>query len=243
MSPIIRTRGVLDHGKFSSTAYGKVAFLYDFLDRISGDACEKTRNLFLGRFTQCRNALEVGSGTGRFAALFAAKDNPGELTLNDLSGEMLERAQLKLAASGWKGRCYLLPGDITRMETDQKFDVVILHFVLNMFPVGDRKEFLERCAGFLSEDGTLWVSDFLRPKYFWPCLISQLNWWIAVVLFWALARNRPNALGDLEKVWEGREWIVLDKKTILGGIYGSYLLQRRHREKPASARDAFRPPP
>ena len=70
--------------------------------------------------------LELGAGTGRVSEALA---RAGHAVVGvELSGAMLERAQLRLADAGLSERVHLHQGDMRKLDLDQTFPLVIAPF-------------------------------------------------------------------------------------------------------------------
>ncbi len=103
--------------------------------------------------------LEIGCGTGlNFRYLMQRLDpSAGHLTALDFSGEMLERAERRIARRGWKN-VTLLCADATRFSAPAGFDAILFAYSLTMIP--NWPAALDRAYAHLQPGGRLVVLDF-----------------------------------------------------------------------------------
>jgi ubiquinone/menaquinone biosynthesis C-methylase UbiE len=170
--------------------------------------------------------LVVACGTGAFAEDLVRALEPAQLTLNDLSVQMLRRSAARVRGLAWRGSLTLLPGDITRQRGNGQCDLVAVNYTLNLFPPPERVRFLRAATSHLADHGVMMVADFVRPVSRAMRALSQLNWGLMVLFFWLAAGNKPNALGDMESDLLTAGLRVVKKRTFVGGLYASFVLRR-----------------
>src|SRR3989338_8652892 len=122
-----------------------MAGFYDALDRLIGYPARTARNCFLGKLPfSPKNPLEIGCGAGDFSAAFVEKEKPPVFTLCDVDERMLESAGDRVRRAAWSGNLRTCAGDVAGMAFESKFDLIILHFVLDIFRPRIRAEFLAK---------------------------------------------------------------------------------------------------
>lgn len=113
-----------------------------------------------------RKVLEIGCGTGSNLVSLARAFPRAEIVGIDLSRDMLDRAQVKIAAFGCRislrHQAYLGPirGD------DPGFDLIVCSYSLSMINPGF-ETVLAACREDLSRDGSIAVVDFHESRWRW----------------------------------------------------------------------------
>lgn len=98
--------------------------------------------------------LDVGCGVGRWSRLLAARG--AQVTGVDLSPTMIAQAQRRARLEGLHGRCRFLVQDLARLETGQRFDLVLGVTVLqHILEEAALRAALERLVTQLADGGRL----------------------------------------------------------------------------------------
>lgn len=141
-----------------SLDFDRLAADYDRL-RPAGDAWEELAERTLAGMDGCRRLVDVGCGTGRFAA-FARHRLGARVWGIDPSAEMLTRARARPGTRGigWKqGVAERLP------FRDGWFDAAHMHLVVHT--LGDRGRALAEVARVLGPDGRLAIATFAGEHF------------------------------------------------------------------------------
>jgi ubiquinone/menaquinone biosynthesis C-methylase UbiE len=219
-------------GKFANTDYGTVARFYDFLDMLNfGNVSRRSRNYFLNSLPFVpQNPLFGGCGTGDFVKAYIELLSPPKITINDLSENMLNRTLGRIRNIPWHGEIVVLQGDITELGSHGEYDFISLNYVLNLFSPEDRIEFLSKIILLLTDNALIQVADFSRPQSIYMLPFYHLNWAVAVAFFYLFSSTKPNRLGDMDDSLTQAGLTILKKKTFIGGLYASYLLQKAEKK-------------
>jgi ubiquinone/menaquinone biosynthesis C-methylase UbiE len=98
--------------------------------------------------------LDVGCGVGRWSRMLAAKG--ATVTGVDLSPTMIAQAQQRAAAQGVAERCQFRVQDLSRLEVDGRFDVVLGVTVLqHILDPGLLRDAVRRMANHLAPGGRM----------------------------------------------------------------------------------------
>lgn len=112
-----------------ASVYDRLACRYDWQHSLlTAGTDERGRRLVVGATVRPGDrVLDAGAGTGSTALLAARAAGPrGDVTLLDLSTEMLAEARCKAAGAGLAARTRFRNGDILRLPyTDGSFDAVL----------------------------------------------------------------------------------------------------------------------
>jgi SAM-dependent methyltransferase len=98
--------------------------------------------------------LDVGCGVGRWSRLLAARG--ASVTGIDLSPTMVAEARRRASARPLRGRCRFLVQDLSALQAEEKFDLVLSVTVLqHILDTAALRAALQRMVEHLAEDGTL----------------------------------------------------------------------------------------
>ena len=108
-----------------------------------------------------RRALDVGCGGGNYSLKLLQKFPGLELTLLDLSGEMLERARGRVTAAG-AGRVETVQGDVRSFLPEGRYQVIVASAVLHHLRETDEWRLVfRRLYEALEPGGSLWIYDLV----------------------------------------------------------------------------------
>jgi len=127
-----------------------------------------SQEVLLSMVSAGERILDIGCGPGGLALMCAAKG--ADVTCVDSSKSMLSifRRDLDLARrEGLKGRVRIIEcgaASVDRMLDDERFDGVVISFVLGELAHGIRLKTLELAKGLLRNGGRIYVCDELWPE-------------------------------------------------------------------------------
>ncbi len=210
--------------EFSATNYGRVAALWDTLERFSLQPLTRVRNVLVKQFQfHSRNPLVAGCGTGRFSLHFIDSQKPVRLTLNDLAPEMLARAVRRVRASGWSGTLIPIESDMTELRPEEPYDFVALQFVLTCFPQSSRALLISKMRRSAAPDAIWLICDYSRPRRPLMLPLFYLTFFATVAVFWCLGANAFECPGDTEKAILESGLTILCRREVAGGLYTAWL--------------------
>jgi ubiquinone/menaquinone biosynthesis C-methylase UbiE len=210
--------------EFQTTRYGRVAAIWDALERLSLQPLSRVRNAFVDRLpSRLRNPLIAGCGTGQFAVSLIRGQNPPRITLNDLAPEMVARAARRVRDSGWTGTVIASTEDMTDLRPAEPYDFIALQFVLTCFPQQSRARLIERMRSCASPDAIWLIGDYSRPQHAALLPVFHVLFFAAVVLFWLLGANSFERPGDTEKAILAGGLEIIDRYQVAGGLYTAWL--------------------
>jgi ubiquinone/menaquinone biosynthesis C-methylase UbiE len=102
-----------------------------------------------------KTVLELGCGTGFLTQKLVEKQ--AVVTSIDQSAGMLARAKERVPQGKF------VQSDILQYTYTEKFDYVVLFFVLHELSAGNRKTILKSANNFLNENGEIIICDFAIP--------------------------------------------------------------------------------
>ena len=150
--------------------FDRVAAHYHWLERLfAGGLMQRCRTAFLPRTTNCRRALLVGEGTGKFLVELLRFNPHIQITCVEHCEGMIKQMRQRLSAE--KLDCERV--QFQQMDAldwtppSEKFDLVVTNFFLDCF----RAEQLQRLVPLLAESttaGAVWLlADFRVPESGW----------------------------------------------------------------------------
>ncbi len=148
------------------------------------------------------SVLEIGTGTGRIAALLA-RHGPGlRITGVDLSPDMLVVARENVESGNVGGGVALVLGDAKRLPfPDGAFDAVVSHNMLHHLP--DPLPLVDEAFRVAKPDGAVFIRDLVRPPD------SLIPWHAAVFGFGYDPRMKRQYLDSMRAALTWAEWRAL----------------------------------
>ena len=144
--------------------FDRIARPYRWLEYLSlGRALERCRFHFLPQLLDCRRALVLGDGDGRFTAKLLAESPSVEIDAIDISKTMLTLLRQRSEAASDRLRTHHTDARTFLYGSNSRYDLVVTHFFLDCFTQPDLDQLIARIEPALAP-GALWlVSDFRIP--------------------------------------------------------------------------------
>jgi tRNA (cmo5U34)-methyltransferase len=137
-----------------------LAPMYDPLSQlIFGNAIKQSQRCTLGHIPPGASVLIVGGGTGWLLAELVARTNPRRVVYLEGSRRMLELSRRKTADP----RIDFRQGTEEKITADETFDVIITHFLLDLYEQPYVNRFVGQFRKQLSPGGLWLCADFERP--------------------------------------------------------------------------------
>jgi len=212
--------------EFAQTKYGSLKGIYDLLDVIHyGNVCLRSRNALLKYiFKTPENPLIIGCGTGDFTVEYIRQLNPSCITINDISQEMIDETVSRIKKSNWRGNLNVLHCDATEISAREQYDFISANYILNIFQPELRIKFVKQTILLLSKNGFYYVSDFTRPNNPFVLLWALISWYFICIAFKLTTATPIVPLGDLREELISSGLSIINEKSFVGGMYGTYLL-------------------
>jgi SAM-dependent methyltransferase len=181
-----------------SANFDRIARLYCWMEYLTfAHALERCRFHFLPQLTECRTALVLGDGDGRFLARLLAINPRIKADAIDSSAAMLHLLTLRCSQSHPTAAARLQTHHINALsfEASHDYDLIATHFFLDCLTQDELETLALRLAAY-SQPGTLWlVSDFRVPSgpMHWPARVLVRTLYLA---FRVLTNLRVDHLPD-----------------------------------------------
>ncbi len=143
--------------------FDRLARVYRWMEWLSfGPALARSRRFFLSELGECRHALVLGDGDGRFTAHLLERNREIRVDAVDASLAML--CELRRRASRYPGRVETHLADVrawTPPEVD--YDLVATHFFLDCLSTDEAANLARRAHSCMAPKGVWLVSEFNEP--------------------------------------------------------------------------------
>ena len=121
--------------------------------------------------------LDLGAGSGRISEVIHRKLSAADLTLLDISDEMLAVAKRRLDDNV---RAAFVTGDYTSVELGTGFDVIVASLTLHHLPDSQKRDVFVRLYSALADGGSLVISDIvLGSTPYWSDSYEEL--WLEAI--------------------------------------------------------------
>jgi SAM-dependent methyltransferase len=203
--------------------FSRLAHIYRWMELASfGPWLHWCRCEFLGRIADCRRALVLGDGDGRFAARLLHANPHIQIDAVDASPAMLDELRRRAGTNAhrvltWKtdARLWLPQGP--------PYDLVVTHFFLDCLTLAEIEVLTATVRSALTPSAKWLISEFAIPpgvygRLFARPLIHSLYW-----AFGRLTGLRVRRLPDYRAVLRSGGFGLLAQRKWLGGLLVSEL--------------------
>lgn len=143
--------------------FDRLAFIYDLVVwLVFGNKISNLKKTFLEPLTKAENAIIIGGGSGKILEYALQSDIATNFVYAELSERMIEKTKSRISTT-----------DLSRIEfcddfepklRENKFDYIILPFVLDCYRNRDVKAMLSQFSAALTENGSIVFFDFNLSK-------------------------------------------------------------------------------
>lgn len=198
-----------------------VAPIYDALAvAVFGRRLQRAQTVFLQNSTDTpiqtgAAVLLVGGGTGWLLAYILRSCQPKRVVYLDLSAQMVARASRRMVRQGVPGAVEFRVGDIASLAADERFDVIITPFLLDLFTEQTlRRRVLPPLRQALKPGGQWLVTDFVQPQTGWQKLLL----WAMIAFFRLTASVETRTLADWQRLFSESGLTLQKRRSQVGGM-------------------------
>ncbi len=213
-----------------SPNFDRVARIYRWAEYLAlGRQLKRVREYFLPQLQDCRCALALGDGDGRFLAKLLRQNSTLQATAVDTSREMLALLSKRcaIATTSAAMRLQIQHASALLVTPDPNTDVIITHFFLDCLTQAEVDALALRLAAIVAP-GTLWlVSDFAVPNkpFVGPFAAAYIRF--LYLAFRLLTGLRTTSLPDPQAALAAAGFERLNRHESVGGLLYAELWQRR----------------
>jgi SAM-dependent methyltransferase len=207
--------------------FDRLAGPYRWLEYFSfGPFLWRCRVHFLPQLGDCRRALVLGDGDGRFTAELLRSNAEIAVHAIDLSPTMIQTTERAAKAHASRVSSEIADLRAWSPSLSSRYDVVVSHFFLDCLTSGEVAGLARRLHASLVP-GALWVvSDFAVPQTLFGSLIARPLVSALYLAFRWLTGLRIRALPDHAQALTDAGWLVQSEHSWLSGLLVSQLWQR-----------------
>ena len=150
--------------------FDRLAAYYPWIETFfAGRLMQRCRTRFLSRAQNCRHALLVGEGTGKFLAELLRGHPHIRVTCIEHSQGMIEQIRRRLTAEHLDtSRVMFKQADALHWSPPvEKFDLVVTNFFLDCFRAEQLQHLVPLLAESATSEATWLVADFCEPERGW----------------------------------------------------------------------------
>jgi SAM-dependent methyltransferase len=220
----------------SSTAvpnFNHLARPYRWLEYLTfGPFLWRCRIHYLRELANCRNALVLGDGDGRFTARLLRANPHIRITAIDASPRMIEA--LHRAAAPHQDRLTTQIADLRSWKplNPGQFDLIVTHFFLDCLTTAEVAQLATRVAPSVAPNALWLVSEFATPCTFFGRTIASPLVASLYFAFRFLTGLNLWSLPDHSRALASAGWSMKAGHSHLGGLLISQIWQPRHHDQP-----------
>jgi SAM-dependent methyltransferase len=150
--------------------FDRLAAHYHWMEKLfAGGLMQRCRTTFLSRVKNCRHALLVGEGTGKFLVELLRANPRIQITCIEHSQGMINQARQRLAREQLDdSRTRFQQVDVLVWTPPPgKFDLVVTNFFLDCFRAEQLQKLIPLLAGSATDDAIWLLADFRMPEAGW----------------------------------------------------------------------------
>ena len=150
--------------------FDRLAAHYHWMEQIfAGGLMQRCRTTFLPHTINCRHALLVGEGTGKFLVELLRANPRIQITCVEQCAGMIQQARQRLASEELdSSRVSFQPMDVLHWTPpEEKFDLVVTNFFLDCFRAEQLQKLIPLLAGSAAKDAIWLLADFRVPECGW----------------------------------------------------------------------------
>lgn len=201
--------------------FGALARVYRWMEVFTfGPYLARCRKAFLHNLSDCRRALVLGDGDGRFSAALLTANPAIEVDAVDASPAMLD-ALLRRAGHN-ANRVHAHCADARAWQPgDSPYDLIATHFFLDCLTTTEVRSLAEKLRGVLSDSGVWVISEFAVPEGWYGRLLARPLIWLLYRAFGLLTGLSVRSLPDHTTALRAAGFILKCRRSLLFGILAS----------------------
>lgn len=200
----------------SATDFDWIAPAYDTLAFVVfGRRLKRAQAVYLNRIPSGASVLVVGGGTGWLLEPLLTSGSPQRIVYLESSTRMLARASRRMLNHPLLGTVEFRLGDETALRPSDRFDVVIMPFVLDLFTADTlRTSVIPRLRNVLRPGGHWLVTDFVRSSVWWERALV----WTMIQFFRLTADIETRQLADWQQLLSEAGLTRRERSPQVGGM-------------------------
>lgn len=206
--------------------FDRVARAYRWLEYSSfGPLLTRCRLQYLDKLSNCRHALVLGDGDGRFSSHLLALNPTITIEAIDVSASMLSLLLARARALSAENRVTTHQTDIRTFHPRGEFDLVVSHFFLDCLTDRELCELIERVKATLTPKAQWVVSEFAIPQEILQRGLAKALIGFLYRAFHLLTGLKVHHLPNYIQAFQEQGFLLVAEKKRLGGILVSQIWQ------------------
>jgi SAM-dependent methyltransferase len=204
--------------KRGAPKFDRLARFYRWMELFTfGSWLERCRFAYLGEMADCRRALVLGDGDGRFTAKLLRVNSTIEIDAVDASPAML-RALIRRARSD-AARIHAHCADARDWQpVNLPYDLIATHFFLDCLTDSEVRALIQRIRGALSPSGRWVISEFRIPQGRFGRRVARPIVWLLYRAFGLLTGLAVRALPDHASAFRAAGFHLSRRQSLLNGL-------------------------
>ncbi|QDK80378.1 class I SAM-dependent methyltransferase [Spirosoma sp. KCTC 42546] len=193
-----------------------IAPVYDALAFIVfGHKLQQAQAVFLNRIPTGASVLIVGGGTGWLLEQVLRRCQSKRIVYLETSTQMVARASRRMVQKALVGSVEFRVGDESSLKPDERFDVILTPFVLDLFSAQTLQTTIIPQLRTVLKSGGLWLAtDFVKPPSNWQKALL----WVMIRFFRLTAGIQAQHLADWQKLLSEAGLRCEKRQTEVGGM-------------------------
>lgn len=211
----------------SAPNFNRLARIYRWLEYLTfGPFLWRCRTHFLPELTNCRHALILGDGDGRFSARLLRENSEIKIHAVDASPHMIE--SLQQASERHAARLTTEVADLRTWKPANlaKYDLIVTHFFLDCLATEEVAALARRLTPAVDPHALWLVSEFAVPPTPFGRIIAAPLVGALYRAFRLITHLRQQSLPDHRNALTASGWVLQLESTHLRGLLLSQLWQR-----------------
>lgn len=184
--------------KSTFSDFNFIAPYYDFLQKlVFGNALQKAQSFYLKDFPDSKKVLIIGGGSGEILKSISDVLNSDRVVFVEQSENMIAKAKKrKVDIKDLDFVCE----NVLEWKSTEKFDLVILPFILDCFSTDTTIQLLQNLKDILAENGRVLFTDFVQTPN--KRGLSKLLISVMYFFFGMTAKLKTRKLPDFDLAFE-----------------------------------------
>jgi ubiquinone/menaquinone biosynthesis C-methylase UbiE len=203
--------------------FDRLAYLYRWMEYATfGPWLWRCRCIFLPEMGECRRALVLGDGDGRFTARLLAENSAIQVDAIDASASMLRVLAARAGAQGHRVTVHC--ADARYWQTNSlACDLIVTHFFLDCLTTAEVRDLAKKLRGMLAPSGLWVVSEFAVPKNWFGRVVARPIVSTLYAAFGLLTGLKVRTLPNYPAALREAGFVLKKRRTWLSGLLVSEL--------------------
>ncbi|GAB3497243.1 hypothetical protein GCM10027341_17320 [Spirosoma knui] len=193
-----------------------IAPVYDALAFVVfGRRLQRAQTVYLNDIPSGLSVLIVGGGSGWLLEQLLVRCKPERVVYLELSGQMVARASRRMLRKALPGTVDFRVGDETALRPDERFDLILTPFLLDLFEESTlQTQLIPRLQESLAPSGRWVVTDFVQPPAWWQKVLL----WSMIRFFRLTAGIETRKLANWQNCLQAAGLVNLKRQSQVGDM-------------------------